>query len=553
MTGKEIVAMRQALATQRTPFEGHWDDLSLYFMPFRLSSLDTSTPDIYSAQALADSEGRRSALILANGLASLIVPREEIWFEFMPPTHLRDDQDTVAWYRTISGIAREFLESSNFYEEMQEALIESPVYGTAALFLGDLGHAGELHFRHCPIKTYYIGEDARGRVNRFVRVLRLTPVQAAEEFGIAHLPRPVTSLLGKAEENTTTHEYIHAVLPRTRIEPDAAPSQEKPFASYVVHADTCTIVQDAGFEEFPFAVHRYRRFGRVVWGFGPGTTALGDARQLQELNDLADLAAEKAVNPPIIAPSSLDGEIGIGAAEITFVDSTNDPNAAAILREWATVSRYDFAKDRLSDKRLAIQQAFHVDLFQLFSARAMERAPMTATEASLISGEKPPPFSPVFGRLVSEMLDPILTRLFGVLLRAGMFPPAPAPAISPDGNAVQAPALLYKNRILLAMQERANMALANFIGLIGPVAQVDPDALIALDTAVITREAARNAGLPENWIRKPKAIAAIQQQRADAAQAQQAAAMAEQSTKAAANLSQAPPNIRAAAESAILP
>jgi hypothetical protein len=551
MKGIEIIALKNALAVQRTPLEGHWDDLSSHFMPFRLAG--GNLPDIPSASELADSEGRRSALILANGLASLIFPRESVWFEYQPPGELADDFEAVAWYRNASATAREYLEHSNFYEEIQEALIESPVYGTAALYLGELGDSDDIHFRHCPVKSYYIGEDARGRVNRFVRCLHLTASQAAGEFGVDRIPGQVRDLLSKPDGDSTTEEYIHAVLPRT-IAPDrdAPENQKKPWISCVVHASSAHICQELGFDEFPFAVHRYRRFGRTVWGFGPGTTALGDARQLQYLNDLADAAAEKSVYPPVVAPSSMDGEIGLGSGEITYVDSQNDPNSASILREWATVSRYDIAKDRLQDKKQAINSAFHVDLFQLFSSRAMERQPMTATEASLISGEKLTQFSPVFGRLVSEFATPILTRLFAVLFRGGRFGQPPPGVLSPDGKGIASPSLLYKNRILLAMQERANNSLAAWVQLVSPFLQADPSFIDTIDTGRLAIDSARFAGLPEKWIRSPKQVAAIEQARAQAAQAAQAAAVAEQATNAAANLSQAPPSLRAAAESSLL-
>jgi hypothetical protein len=556
MTGEAILKTRDQLKGLRTPLEGHWNELSEQFMPFRLSQ-GSNLPDIFSAEKVFDSTARRSALILANGLASLVTPREEVWFEYQAPKHLRGDDDAVKFYRECSEIAREYLEASNFYEEIQEAYISSPVFGTAALYCGDLDERGELHYRHQPIQTYYIAEDAKGRVNCFYRELKYTADQAAEEFGAEVLPEEVRGRLGKPEAKTEQSDYIHAVFRRTGpAEKDAPESASKPWVSMVVHENSRTVVESEGYDEFPFAVHRYRRFGYCVYGFGPGTIAIGDARQLQFLNELADVAAEKAVFPPLIAPSSLEGEIGQGALEITYVDPT-DPNSAAMLREWAGQSRYDVAKDRMGDKREQIERVFHVDLFQLFSIRSQERAPLTATEAGMIAGEKLSQFSPVFGRLVSEMLDPVLSRLFGVLLRAGKFGQPPASVTGELGGGkrmgVAAPGVLYKNRIMLAMQERQNGSLLTFMQLAQPVLELYPEAADALNLPNVVREAARNSGMPESWIRSKKEVEAMQAQRADAQQAQQQMAMAEQAAGIAAQAGKIPADMREQMGRAISP
>lgn len=540
MNGAQLLKIRDQLRMTRTPLKGHWDDLSQLFMPFRLNS-GTDMPDIASAADVNDSTARSVALILANGLASLIIPREEVWHELMPPKMFQKDDTWVRAYRNASVVLREYLERSNFYEEVQEFLIESPVFGTSALFVGDCEDSDVLYFKQQGIDTYDIAEDARGRVNTVGRDLRLTPEQAAKEFGVDKLPRNVANKIGKPEGMTEKSGYYHLVMPATeRADDDAPDADKKPFRSYVVEETSKTIVQEGGFDEFPFMVHRYRRFGRCVWGFGPGSTGIADARQLDFLEKLADAAAEKAVFPPMVAPSSLEGEIGQGALDITYVDE-NKPAEAAMLREWATAGRYDFAKDRLQDKRSQLQKAFHVDLFQLFSQRQMERAPMTATEAHLVAGEKLTQFSPVFGRLVSEFLTPMLTRVFGILLRRGLFPEI-MDLVSKEG--IPAPEIRYKNRIMLAMQQQSSQALMDFINLTAPVVQADPTALDPINIPNVMRDTARNVGFGEDWIRTKKEVEGIQQARAQAQQAAQKAALAQSMAATGKDLGQTPPDVR---------
>lgn len=536
MTAKEILDLRDHLKSTRAPMLCHWDELAELYMPFRTIDA-TGKPDLFAAEETYDTTARRAALILANGLASLVCPREEIWFEYQPPFALRNEDQATRFYRQVSETARELLEASNFYEEIQECFIESPVFGTTALFIGDMDQDG-LYFLNQPIKSYYISEDHRHRVNCVIRDLHYTAQQAADEFSEKKLPQEVREKLKQPAGKTEPFEFTHAVYANKD-------KNGKPFLSRVIHDKTQTIVQESAYEEFPFAVHRYRRHGRCVWGFGPGAIAKGDPRQVNFLNQMIDAGTEKAVFPPVIAPNTLEGEIGLGALEITYVDP-NDPNAAAMLREWTAGGRLDIASARLADKRQQIEQAFHVDLFQLFASRAGS-SPLTATEANYVAGEKLSQFSPVFGRLVSEMLDPILKRVFGLLIRNNMItdiPDAVTAVIGGKRRGVAAPAVLYKNRIMLAMQARQNGSLMEFMGLAQPLLQVYPEAADVLNFPNIVRDTSRNAGLPENWINPKEQVEKIQQARAAAQQQQQEMMMAQGAAEVAAKMGQAPPDVR---------
>jgi Bacteriophage head to tail connecting protein len=538
MTGTEILKLRDQLKTTRTPLENHWDELSEMFMPFRLGT-DAGIPNIPSAENINDSTGRTAALVLANGLASLLIPREDIWFEWMPPKEFEKDENWVSAYREASVVAREFIERSEFYENAQEFLIESPVFGTACVFVGDVDDPDVLYFKHQGIKTYYIAEDARGRVNMVVRELMLTPDQAAGEFGADKLPQEVASKVGKPEGLTIKTKYVHCVMPATELADDDAPDSEKgPYQSYVVvDSSSKRIVQKRGYGEFPFMVHRYRKFGSCVWGFGPGSIAVGDARQLDFIERLADAATEKAVFPPLVASAGLEGEIGQGALEVTFLGDNEQ------VREMSTVARMDLSQARLIDKRAQLNNTFHTDLFQMFSRHAQNNAqPLAVGVANLMQMEKLIQFAPAGGRFMSEFLNPLLTRVFGILLRRKAFGPK-FDALLVDGKA-RAPEIRYKNRIVLAMQQLKNQSLVEFLQLAMPLIQMDPTMMDPINSAQIIRDTARNAGFSEDWIRSKEGEAAIKEARAQALAMQQKAALAESLAKTGKDLSQTTPEVR---------
>lgn len=541
MTGEEVIRLRDALKALRNPLVTHHDELARLFMPFRLMEGEV---DVLKAEAVFDSTARNAATVLANGLASLLFPREEEWFELAPPRALEDDDAAVAAYRAATPIMRGEMEASNFAEEAQECMIESPVFGTTALYTGELDEeTGELYYYNQPIGTYYIGEDHRKRVTVMVRELELTADQAAGEWPDEDLPGEVASKVGTAEGGTEMFTFVQVVRRNPKPKPRERDGYEAmPWQSCVVFEKTKELVAKRGFGEFPFAVHRYRRVGRCVWGFGPGTLALGDARQLNFLNELADAATEKDVFPPMVADSEMEGEVDQGPLGIAWADSAEQ---AAMLKEFARPGGKYSAFERIQHKETALERAFHVDLFRLFSQRVMERGPLTATEAALVAGEKLAQFSPTYGRIVSEFLDPILKRTFMVLWRAGKFqgidwPQSVLKVVNGEMRGVAEPAVGYKNKIVLAMRARENGKLVEFMEVLAPLLQMVPGAMDALEPGVMLRDGARNAGLPEKWVASKKVFEERQQARREAAQRQAQLEEAEQAGRAAGAFGKAP-------------
>jgi hypothetical protein len=549
MTGEDVIKIRDELRTQRAPMEAHWNDLAEVFTPFR--RLGGLHPDILQAEAMFDSTPRRAAEIFANGLCSLIVPREERWAEFTAPRALRGEDDAVKWYRDATETTFEYLDASNLYEEFQESLIESPVFGTCSLYCGELDDRGELCFLHQPIGTYYLGEDSKGRVNTHVRDLSYTADQAADEFGKDALPAKIANKVGTPAGMTEKHEFIHLVTKRTGPAPKDAPEAARlPWIDMVVAVESKTVVRRSGTYEFPFAAHRYRKYGKTVWGFGPGSTAAGDARQLSFLNELADVGTEKAVFPPLLASSALEGEVAQGALEVTYYDETNSGGQNSV-RELHTQANLQILEWRMKGKQQAVEQAFHVDLFKLFSNRVQERGPLTATEASLVASEKLTQFSPVYGRIMSEMIDNVLQRVFGVLFRAGVFgtPPASVAQIVNGRARVATPAITYRNRIALAMKAKDNGALLQFLELVLPVMQAFPQfgqaVYNAFESPVMIRDLIRNTGTPERWLSSVKDVMAKEAAQAEAAAQQAKLEQAKLASESARNLAAAPPALLA--------
>jgi len=478
-------------------------------------------PMIDSAQ-LHDSTLRTASLMLANGFCSLVTPREEVWHNMTPPKALRDNDNVVKFYRECSEEITYRLEQSNFYTEIQEVYLDRAAMGTGLDFSEWDSENDELNFRHLPIGTYYIGQDHRGRCDAVVYECNYTAVQAASEFGIENLPE---KLQGEAKDPKKNESHMFVIcVDKTR---DWEAESPFPYKMVCVHEDSKKVVHEQGYYEMPAHVTRYLKWGNSPYGFAPTWVALPEAHKLSFLQKQMDVLAEKAANPPILAPASLEGEIGVGALDITYVNDL-DPNRAP--REWATAGRYDIGQDRIEQKKKAIMEIMHGDLFRLFAQ--IDRQ-MTATEATLRQAEKVMQFSPTFSRLTSEYLDPKLRRIFSILWRQGKMPEAPEEIqmVTQDRSVVvPVPNIAYNNRISLAIKSQQNTAFAEFMAMNQSTIEMNPEILDNLNGDAHFRDSWRNAGLPEDGLRSEEEVAESREARAEQQAQMQQMEQAQQAT-----------------------
>ena len=543
MDGTHIIEKRDALAKWRSPHEKLWDEIAELSMPRKVSGANEGViPPLIESGQLHDATLRTATLQLANGFCSLVTPREEPWLGLEPPRAFDESDPVIKFYKECSEEVAYRLEQSNFYTEVQELYLDRAAMGTGCMFSEWDEEYDNLNFRHLPVGTYYIGQDHRGRADCIIACLSYTAEQAAQEFGLEELPPKLQDEVRNPKKNDQ-HTFLVAV---EKTKPWADNKyQAFPYHLCAVHEESKKVVHQQGYYEMPAHVTRYLKWGSSPYGYAPTWVALPEAYKLGFLNKQMDVLAEKAANPPILAPASLEGEIGVGALDVTYVNDL-DPNRSP--REWATQGRYDIGKDRIEMKRAAIMEVMHGDLFRMFAE--IDRT-MTATEANLRQAEKVMQFSPTFSRLTSEFLDPLVRRVFAMLWRNGKLPSPPEELAIPgdEGNVtVPVPTIAYNNRISLAMRQLQNTQQAEFLAMNEMVIMQRPDVVDNLDLDAQFRQGWRNAGLPEDSLMNEVDVEETRMARAQQQQAAAQMAAAEQTAgimkdTAAANGGELPPEM----------
>jgi hypothetical protein len=160
-------------------------------------------------------------------------------------------------------------------------------------------------------------------------------------------------------------------------------------------------------------------------------------------------------------------------------------------------------------RRMAIRQAFYVDQLLLAQGSAM-----TATEVLQRNEEKMRLLGPVLGRLQSELLQPLISRSFALLLRAGLLPPAPEELQGQDID------IEYVSPLAKAQKLTDLQSMLRGFEVMMQVAEIAP-VMDYLDSDKLVQYLVEVTGIPARVIRSDEEVARIRRQ-AQQAQQQQA-------------------------------
>jgi hypothetical protein len=160
-------------------------------------------------------------------------------------------------------------------------------------------------------------------------------------------------------------------------------------------------------------------------------------------------------------------------------------------------------------RRNAIRQAFYVDQLLMSQGPAM-----TATEVLQRNEEKMRLLGPVLGRLQSELLQPLISRSFALLLRNGLLPAAPEQLQGQDID------IEYVSPLAKAQKLTDLQSMLRGFEVMMQVAEIAP-VMDYLDSDKLVQYLVEVTGIPARVIRSDDEVARIRRQQAQAAQQQQ--------------------------------
>lgn len=488
----------ETMKSDRSVWETHWQECFDYIVPRKNDITTTRTPGDKRNTDLFDTTAIMSNQLLSGALHGMLTNPATRFFELvMGDPNLDGDEQIKAWMQEVGERMFILLNNTNFQTEIHEVYIDLGSIGTSCLYIGE--HKDKIvHFGARSMKEIYIEENNLGLIDTVYRCFKWKPRQVVQEFGLDKLPLWVKDQYEKGCEDDW--EIIHCVHPTKDEEPNER-SKIFPFESKYILKDKNLFLHEGGFRELPYAVPRWTKTTGEKYGRGPGMEMLPDIKMVNEMMKATIQGAQKTVNPPMmVTDDGVIGRVRLVPGGLTVVRPGEPP-----LRPLIVDARVDFGYQAVEDVRKRIRAGFFVDQLQL-----NQGPQMTATEVMQRTEEKLRLMGPVLGRQHFEFLQPVIERVFGIMARRGLIPPAPRQI---QGRKFD---VRYSSLVARAQRMSEGQNLARAISVAAPILQIDGTAADIINADEGLRHVFDVYGVPAKIFRQRREVEDRRQARAEA-------------------------------------
>lgn len=430
MNGQDIITRFQRLVSDRQVIQETWDYIERYITPYRgrFFKDERSEPSIeWRKPFVYDSTAVMAAQSLSASLHSSLTSPSTQWFGLrFRADELNENVDAVAWLEACGKEVYHALQDSNFNAQVNETYTDIVGYGTSVIVEEEIEKANKfdsVNFKSVPIKEAYFEQDVDGNILNFYRHLKWTPRQWCAKFG-DDCPEDITEMANDASSDPDRKvDLIFCIYRRMDIPLDTdigkpKSPENRPYGwCYVRLNDAMKIGEGGGYYEMPAFIPRWRKTSESMWGNSPAMIALSDTMTLNRMIELNLSAVEKALDPPTLTTQrGLIGDLDLTAGGLTLVRDVNE------ITPYESRARFDISYQEMNRLRENIDRYFFIPQLVL---PPMQGTPATATEISVRMQQLERLIGPTLGRLQSDLLDPLITRTFRILLRAGRLPEVP--------------------------------------------------------------------------------------------------------------------------------
>lgn len=411
---ENIVKRFSAMASSRGTWDAHWDEIGDLMFPNHPTFVGEESPGTKKGLEAYDGTAIHAIEMLAAGFHGNLTNPASEWFEILLDNDEANKKRQVRiWLQDAQDVMYKEIRNAKtaFTTHIHEMYMEFSGFGTGVLFIGETGDRDGVLFKAIPLSDAYIAENADGIVDTLYRKIHMTIRQVVDKWGYDNVSE-------KVQKKFDSEKFDEKVIVLHAVEPDTSKKAKLPFKSCYVERDSKHMLQQGGFKNFPYAVPRFYKAAGEVYGRGPGVTALPDVKMLNEMMKTTIRAAQKMVDPPLMAPD--DGFInpirtipgGINYYRVGTKERIEPMDFGGNL---------PISVEMTAELRQRIQRVFFVDLLEL--PHKAER--VTATEIMQRTEDKLRLMGPILGRMQAEALNTVIKRTFNILFEQGKIPEPP--------------------------------------------------------------------------------------------------------------------------------
>jgi hypothetical protein len=523
-----------SLRTDRWSWWQHWRQLSDFILPRRGRYLMTPNQanrgDVVGTRIINETPTLALRTLAAGLMAGLTSPARP-WFRLsIRDMDVSDNTPVRLWLDEVTKRMLIVMSQSNVYNALHVEYEEIGCFGTGVMIV-DEDFDDVVRCQNLTAGEYYLASSGTNEIDTLYREYVLTIGQVAERF---ERPRwsPQVESLYKSGQLDKEVNVAHAIEPNDDRAPQVPGLKGRKYRSVIWEwgQSQDLVLELKGYHECPFIACRWHTVGNDSYGRSPGMDALASSKMLQQLERRSAQAIDKVLNPPMVADVSMKNEpASLLPGGVTYVASLQ---GSGFKPAYQVPPDIRGAEEKIGKCEERINKAFFADLWLMISQLDTVR---TATEIIERKQEKMLMLGPFLERSQFELINPLIERIFAVMWRARLIPPAP-PEIRGRPFDIECVSTLAD-----AQKSTATTGIERLVAFAGNLAAAkagQPDnPLDNVDLDETVREYADYLGVTQKLIVAKQKRDAERRQRAQQAQAAQQAQMAMAAVQGAKTLS----------------
>jgi len=354
-----------------------------------------------------DSTAINATQRFANRIQSGLFPPYGRWCRLEPGSDIPEERriETQAVLDIYADKMFALLRQTNFDLAMGEFLLDLAV-GTAVMLVQPGDDITPIRFTAVPQYLVAIEEGAHGKVDNVYRQMRLKGEAISQHWSDAEIPERLQRMID--EKPTEEIELLEA----TCYMPD-----EGLYSYQVIWQEGKTELLQRKMKSSPWIVARYMKVAGEVYGRGPLVTAIPDIKTLNKTLEL--LLKNASLSIAGVYTAADDGvlnpqTIRIAPGAIIPVARNGGPQGES-LRMLPRSGDFNVSQIVINDLRMNVKKIMLDDTLppDNMSARS-------ATEISQRIQELATNLGSAFGRLITETMIPLISRILYVMDERGM-------------------------------------------------------------------------------------------------------------------------------------
>jgi len=538
---KAIMRRWDELKAARLDRESEWQLIADYFMPRKSMTLPLRQGQLRRrriATGVGMSALKRSTALITAYMVDVAQPfikpnvdRGLVQSGRRPELDAaaRDFLETVEW----GVFDRMMLPQGGFLSGVARTNLELAGFGTGVLWTGRRRGFGP-RYQARPLRACWIAESEDGEIDTLYFAYRLPAWRCVRRFPAALAVKKIRELAEDDKKANTPVELLHVVEPRDGGAAGAVATR-KPFADVVVAWEHKAVLEEGGYESFPYSVPRLNVEEGSCYGTGLAWEALPDVMVYNHLQAAVERGVELRNEPPLMYPERMFGkplDRRPGAANPYDQAGLGFGTAKDAIQKLDIAGDVSVGDAYLQRLQANIEKAFYVDWMSL-----RDNGNVTAEEIRERRDLRLKAMSSIVPSIDRDLIGRAGDRTLEAMIEEQLIPDPPPSlrGIEVDWD--------YAGPLAMAQRQGQGDAIVRLLGAATQAHNLDPSA-----TAVLALEEGLRA-LAEAWGAPPAALrsreeveqvrAEMAQQRQDEAAAREAATQAQafrDASQGAANL-----------------